>query len=84
LAGVQSDLADVPDDLRAEILAEILALEEDPLPVGYVELRGFRGRYRIKAGRGRYRAIYRLVRERMVILVTSVRERGEAYSGYVR
>ena len=70
------ELDRLPDDTYDELLAEILSLEEDPFPLGHLLLRGTRDFYRIKAGRGRYRIIYRLLQRRHRILVINVRPRG--------
>jgi mRNA-degrading endonuclease RelE of RelBE toxin-antitoxin system len=78
------ELEQLPDGTYEELLGEILSLEEDPLPEGHIPLRGARDYYRIKAGRGRYRIIYRLLQRQRRILVVNVRPRGWAYSGYTK
>ena len=83
-ATAQRELDQLPDDTYDEMLAEILSLEEDPFPLGHLLLRGTRDYYRIKAGRGRYRIIYRLLQRQHRILVINVRPRGWAYSGYTK
>jgi mRNA-degrading endonuclease RelE of RelBE toxin-antitoxin system len=57
---------------------------EDPFPLGYLLLHGTRDHYRIKAERGRYRIIYRVLERQRRILVVNVRPRGWAYSGYTK
>ena len=83
-ATAKRELDQLPDDTYEELLGEVLRLEEDPFPLGHLLLRGTRDHYRIKAGRGRYRIIYRLLQRQRLILVVNVRPRGWAYSGYER
>jgi mRNA-degrading endonuclease RelE of RelBE toxin-antitoxin system len=75
------DLDGLSDNLREDLIDEILSLEEDPLPEGHMPLRGFRDHYRIKAGRNQ-RIIYRIVERQRRILILHVRPRGKAYSGF--
>jgi mRNA-degrading endonuclease RelE of RelBE toxin-antitoxin system len=78
------ELDQLPDATYQELLAEILSLEEDPFPEGHIPLRGVPDFYRIKAGRGRYRIIYKLLPRQRRILIVNVRLRGWAYSGYTK
>lgn len=70
--------------MHEELLGEILGLEEDPLPEGHILLRGTRDYYRIKAGGGRYRIIYKLLPRQRRVLIVNVRPREWAYSGYTK
>jgi mRNA-degrading endonuclease RelE of RelBE toxin-antitoxin system len=83
-AAAKRELDTLPDDTYDELVTEILSLEEDPFPEGHLLLRGTRDHYRIKAGRGRYRIIYRPLERQRRILVVNVRPRGWAYSGYTK
>lgn len=76
----QRQLDQLPDNVRDEVMEEILALEDDPLPEGNVALRGNRNLYRIRVAR-RYRVIYQISEREKRILIRRVRSRGNAYSG---
>ena len=79
----QRQLDQLPDNVRDEVMEEILALEEDPLPEGHVTLRAHRNLYRIRVAR-RYRVIFQLAEREKRILILRVRSRGNAYSGFDR
>ncbi len=62
---------------RQRIVADILALSDDPRPVGCEKLAGQRDRYRIRIGR--YRAVYSISDSDRTVLVVRVADRKDAY-----
>ena len=66
--------------IRNAILWDLLALEENPRPVGVKKLRAAGELYRIKAGPGKaYRVIYQIQDDVLVVLVVKVRHRKDVY-----
>jgi mRNA interferase RelE/StbE len=62
---------------RQRIVARILALADEPRPVGCEKLAGATDRYRIRVGR--YRVVYSIVDDELLVLVVRVADRKEAY-----
>jgi mRNA interferase RelE/StbE len=62
---------------RQRIVARILALGDDPRPVGYEKLAGQADRYRIRIGR--YRVVYSISDQDLVVLVVRVADRKDVY-----
>ncbi len=62
---------------RQSIVARILALAEEPRPVGCEKLAGESDRYRIRAGR--YRIVYSITDDELVVLVVRVAHRKDVY-----
>jgi len=62
------------------VIHDILRLERNPRPPGICKLEGSASLYRIHVGPGqRYRAIYEIRDEVLVILVVRVGDRKEVY-----
>ena len=62
---------------RQRIVAGILALAEEPRPVGCEKLAGQDDRYRIRVGR--FRIVYSIVDAELVVLVVRVADRKDVY-----
>jgi mRNA interferase RelE/StbE len=62
---------------RQRIVASILALANDPRPIGYEKLAGQSDRYRIRVGR--YRIVYSIADAELVVLVVRVADRKDVY-----
>ena len=62
---------------RQRIVARILALADEPRPVGSEKLAGETDRYRIRIGR--YRVVYSIANEDLVVLVVRVADRKDVY-----
>lgn len=62
---------------RQRIVASILALAEEPRPVGCEKLAGQHDRYRIRVGR--FRIVYSIIDAELVVLVVRVADRKEVY-----
>jgi mRNA interferase RelE/StbE len=62
---------------RQRIVASILALANDPRPIGYEKLAGQSDRYRIRVGR--YRVVYSIADDELVVLVPQVADRKDVY-----
>ena len=74
------ELRDIEDaKLREDITATILALAEDPIPPGSLELEDAYHLYRIRIGG--WRVVYALSEKERTVLITRVRPRGSAYVG---
>ena len=73
-------LAKLPKADRARVDQRILALADNPRPVGAVPLKGSgRALWRIRAGD--YRVLYGIVDDKLVVLVIDVGHRREIYRG---
>ena len=62
---------------RQRIVASILALAEEPRPVGCEKLAGQDDRYRIRVGR--FRIVYSVTDAELVVLVVRVADRKDVY-----
>ena len=62
---------------RQRIVASILALADEPRPMGYEKLAGEIDRYRIRVGR--YRVVYSIADDDLVVLVVRVADRKDVY-----
>ena len=62
---------------RQRIVANILALAEEPRPIGCEKLAGQNDRYRIRVGR--YRIVYSIADPALVVLVVRVADRKDVY-----
>ena len=62
---------------RQRIVARILALAEEPRPVGSEKLAGESDRYRIRVGR--YRIVYSIADDELLVLVVRVADRKDVY-----
>ena len=85
-AGLMEILQDHGDDAFDQALNDILALEEDPTPEDAEHLRKTRDHYRIYICRSLYRAVYRVLFGKRIVLVERIGPRGSVYlkGGYVR
>lgn len=73
---VAKDLRDIPKRDVARILKGIESLAEDPRPVGSEKLSGLE-RYRLR--QGRYRIIYEIKDETLIVTVVKVGHRRNVY-----
>ena len=71
------DLAKLPKDVLPRIDAHILALAQNPYPSGAKKLHGPEGFFRVRVGD--YRILYRVERQRLVILIIRAGHRREIY-----
>ena len=62
---------------RQRIVASILALADEPRPVGSEKLAGERDRYRVRVGR--YRILYAIADDELLVLVVRVAHRKDVY-----
>ena len=62
---------------RQRIVARILALADEPRPMGCEKLAGANGRYRIRVGQ--YRVIYSIADDELLVLVVRVADRKHVY-----
>ena len=62
---------------RQRIVAKVLALAEEPRPAGCEKLAGESDRYRIRVGR--YRIVYSIADDELVVLVVRVAHRKDVY-----
>ena len=62
---------------RQRIVATILALADEPRPVGSEKLAGERDRYRVRVGR--YRIVYSIADDELLVLVVRVADRKDVY-----
>jgi mRNA interferase RelE/StbE len=62
---------------RRRIVASILALADDPRPAGCEKLAGQTDRYRIRIGR--FRVVYSIGDDELVVLVVRVAHRKDVY-----
>lgn len=85
-AGLLEILEAHGDDAFDQALNDILALEEDPTPEDAEPLRKTKDHYRIYIYRSLYRAIYRVLPGKRIVLVERIGPRGSVYlkGGYQR
>ena len=62
---------------RQRIVARILALADEPRPVGCEKLAGEGDRYRVRVGR--YRIVYSIADDELLVLVVRVANRNDVY-----
>ena len=62
---------------RRRIVASIRALADEPRPMGSEKLSGQKHRYRIRIGR--YRVVYSIADDDLVVLVVRVADRKDVY-----
>jgi mRNA interferase RelE/StbE len=73
----ERELAALPKEAQARIDARILALSQDPRPLGVKTLQGEEGFYRIRVGD--YCGVYSVGDKDLLVLVVRIVPRGEAY-----
>jgi mRNA interferase RelE/StbE len=66
---------------RQRIIERIQSLSENPRPFGSEKLSGHQNRYRVRTGR--YRIIYAILDEELVVHVVKVGDRKEVYRGTI-
>ena len=62
---------------RQRIVASILALADEPRPIGSEKLAGQSDRYRIRIGR--FRVVYSIAEDDLVVLIVRVADRKDVY-----
>lgn len=73
-------LAALRDDVQDHIRDAIRRLADDPTPTDSIEMTGKgEGLHRLRVGD--YRVVYRLRREKVIILVVRIGHRGDVYRG---
>lgn len=69
----------LPRDAQEQIGPRINALAQNPRPRGVEKLKGVEGQYRIRVGR--YRVVYTIQDDRLIVLVLRVADRRDVYRG---
>ncbi len=67
----------LPVKIQLRVRTRIEALGSDPRPAGYRKLKGADDIYRVRVGD--YRVLYQVRDDDLLVLVVSVRKRGEVY-----
>ncbi|SPF52901.1 hypothetical protein SBA4_530017 [Candidatus Sulfopaludibacter sp. SbA4] len=83
-SGLEDLLQDHGDDAYDETLNELLALQEEPIPEGAQHLRKTKDYYRIYIYRSLYRAIYRVLAGKRMVLIERIGPRRSVYRGFDR
>lgn len=79
-AAASKELDDIPRRKERQAVVErILALAADPRPLGCLKLAGVDGLYRIR--QGRYRVVYGIEDDRLLVIVIRVGDRKDVYRG---
>lgn len=73
----EKDLESLPKDVLRRVDAAILTLADDPQPHSSKKLKGEEDLYRLRVGR--YRIIYRIENDELIVLVIRIRHRREVY-----
>ena len=73
----RKELERLSDSIVSHIFPKIEALAQDPRPPGCRKLQGFENLWRIRAGD--YRVIYQVFDDELVVDITAVRHRSQAY-----
>jgi mRNA interferase RelE/StbE len=73
----QKELRRLPRATSAAITKKLLTLAEDPRPRGCLKLQGHDDLWRVRVGK--YRVIYSIADERLVVLIVRVAHRRDAY-----
>ena len=74
-SGALKDLASVPKEFQDPLRTRIRQLAQDPRPSGVKKLH--RGGYRVR--QGPYRILYEIDDDNLVVNITAVKHRKEAY-----
>lgn len=77
LPDVDNDLDKLSDPEYSRIKTAISRLANAPRPSGAIKLTDLGGAYRIRVGK--YRVVYRIQDQKLLILVIAVAERGKIY-----
>lgn len=70
-------LAKLNNAIVRRLRVKIDALAENPRPHGYIKLKGFENRYRIRVGE--YRVIYEIHDDVLLVLITRIGARRDIY-----
>ncbi len=73
----EKDFSKLERDAQKRILEKIKSLASDPRPRGVEKLSGHKNRWRIRVGR--FRIIYQVFEDKLVILVLRIADRIEIY-----
>ena len=73
----EKELAALPVNTILTIRNHIIILKNNPFPLGYKKLKGFKNIYRIRSGN--YRIIYSIMHEVLTIEVLKISHRKDAY-----
>jgi mRNA interferase RelE/StbE len=76
----QKTLDRLPRNVRDRLGRAILALRDDPRPVGCVKMEGYDNYYRIRIAQ--WRIIYTIEDDVLVVVVVRVGSRGDVYKGF--
>ena len=74
---VEIDLKAIPEPTRGRVRRAINSLGDNPRPVGYIKMAGFRNAYRIRVGN--YRIGYQVFDQKLIVTVVAAAERGKVY-----
>jgi mRNA interferase RelE/StbE len=73
----RKELDRLPTNARERVVRAIDALSDNPRPHGSLKLEGGEGQYRIRVGK--YRVIYSIEDDVLIVLIVRVRHRKDAY-----
>ena len=73
----EKELATLPYNTILSIKDDIEKLSDNPFPVGYKKLKGFKNFYRLRVGS--YRIIYSVEHNKLVIEIIKIAHRKDAY-----
>jgi mRNA interferase RelE/StbE len=76
-ARVQKDLRGIPKEMVDRIFEKVLALTENPFPVGVKKLQGLEETYRIRIGD--YRVVYLVNTKEHLVYIDYISHRRDAY-----
>jgi mRNA interferase RelE/StbE len=76
-ASAEKELASLPAKVVGRIFPKLEALGDEPRPVGCKKLKGGSAEWRIRVGE--YRAVYTIDDGKLLVSVTRIRHRSEAY-----
>jgi mRNA interferase RelE/StbE len=71
------EICEIPDLYAKKIIRTIYDLEQNPRPIGYRKLSGFKDLYRIRVNV--YRIIYRIEDNKLIVEVIKVDHRSRVY-----
>ena len=71
------ELSKLPGDVQRRVAAKIAALADEPRPPGVEKLAGGTDEYRVRVGR--YRIVYAIEDDRLVVLVLRIADRKDVY-----
>lgn len=74
---VQKQIERLPAQVQKRLLRELLALQENPRPVGTIKLKGYESEYRIRIGD--YRVRYEIRDEETVVVILHCGHRKDIY-----